>query len=116
MTDIEKVRLLTGTTASDFSDDEVQAFLDMSDGSLLMSAALLCDSRAAEEAAGAQSVSIGDFTTSNKSGSASFAAQAKAFRELEYNTPAFAFAEPNFTTPGAIQLIRNQILRTLGVS
>jgi hypothetical protein len=114
MTDIQKVRILIGDTGSAvFTDDEMQAFLDMQSGSLFLAAALAVDAEAAKVSANLVEVRIGDYLNqSGRNQVAGLQAQAKAFRELEYNTPAFDFAEENYDEFTQYDIIRNYILRT----
>jgi len=63
MTDIEKVRLLIGDTGSvQFTDAEIQFFLDLASNSLLIAAAYALESWAATETVKLDSEKIGDYT------------------------------------------------------
>jgi hypothetical protein len=117
MTDVQKVKLLVFGNESDttFSDEAVQTFLDQSDGSVLLAAALACDSRAATVGSQLKEVRLGDFTDySGRNQVTALQAQAEAFRKLEYETPAFAIAEENLSEMNELIIIRNYVLRTCG--
>lgn len=120
MTDVDKVRVLIGDTAKVLfpTDDQIQMFLDLQSpitGTelLYMSAANACDALAAKFSQGATSIKLGNFSQQFKGSDTSFAAQAKAYRDLVYNTPAFAIAEENLSSMNALQIIRNFIMRTM---
>lgn len=115
MTDIEKVRTLIGDPAGadqTFSDAEIQLFLDLSNGSLLLATALACERLAIVAAGTAQQTKLGDYTVSFKNSDVSFQTQADRFRDLEYNTPAFAIIEENLSSFNELTIIRNYVLRT----
>jgi hypothetical protein len=116
MTDVEKVRTLIGDPAGasqKFTDDQIQFFLDTSSGSLFMASALACDSLASKVGATLKEVRIGDFLdSSGKNQVQVLQAQAEAFRNLEYNTPAFAIVEEDLSDFNALIIIRNYVLRT----
>lgn len=115
MTDIEKVELLTANSAltTPFTDDEIQAFLDMCEGSVLLAAALICDQLAIKASATAQSFMLGDYSVTGGSNTVTaYQNQAKALRELEYNTPAFAVAEDNVSESNYRVIMKNYIMRT----
>lgn len=118
MTDIQKVRLLIGdnTSPQEFSDSDIQAFLDITafsgTNSLFLASALACDARAASVSANAQEVKIGDYTQSDRTRLAAIQTQADKFRQLEYETPAFAIVEDNVSEFNALTIIRNYVLRT----
>lgn len=115
MTDIQKVRTLIGDPAGasqQFSDTEIQMFLDTMNGSLFLSCALALDAKAAAVAANSQEVRIGDYQTSDRNRLQAIQAQAEKFRTLEFETPAFAIVEDNVSEMNALQIIRNFILRT----
>ena len=121
---IGQLRLVLGDTAqgsAKFSDEELQAFLDMEYGSLRLAAADAYTALAgklpfATLASGisAESVKMGDFEAS--AGTADKATAllklADSLRELEYNTPAFAVAEENLSGFNEATILRNWILRT----
>ena len=67
MTDIDKVRLLIGDTGSvQFTDAEIQAFLDMASGSVLTAAGFALEAWAASVTGGLTSEKIGDYSYSKK--------------------------------------------------
>lgn len=114
MTDIQKVRLLIGdnTSPQQFADTDIQVFLDIMNGSLFLACALACDARASSVSASAQEIKIGDFSTSDRTRLQAIQAQADKFRQLEFETPAFAIVEDNVSEMNALQIIRNFILRS----
>ena len=67
MTDIDKVRLLIGDTGSiQFTDAQIQAFLDMSGGSVLTAAGYALEAWAASITGGLTSEKIGDYAYTSK--------------------------------------------------
>lgn len=67
MTDFEKVRLLIGDTGSiQFTDAEIQAFLDMASGSVLTAAGFALEAWAASITGGLTSEKIGDYAYTKK--------------------------------------------------
>ena len=113
MTDIQKVRALIGAVNSDiFSDAEMQVFLDLQSGSILLAAALALDSVAAQTDTTPHEVSIGKFQYSaGRAQIKPLREQAEAFRQLEYNTPAIATAEENLSDFSYYEMLRNRALR-----
>jgi hypothetical protein len=114
VTDVEKVRVLIGdqTSPQKFADSDLQLFLDLSEGSLLLAAALACDSQAAKVAATLKEQRIGDYQdSSGRNQVTALLAQAEAFRKLEYETPAFAIAEEPLSSMNSLIIIRNYVLR-----
>ena len=62
MTDISKVRLLIGDTGSvQFTDAQIQMFLDLAGGSVLIGAAFALEAWAASETSNLDSENIGDY-------------------------------------------------------
>lgn len=114
MTPVMQVRVLIGDQNSvKFTDDEVQLFLDVSDESLFLAAALGCDAQASKIGANLKEQRLGDFSdSSGRNQVAALQAQALAYRKLEYETPAFAIAEQNLSDFNALIIIRNFVLRT----
>ena len=118
-----KVRYLIGditqATAS-FTDEELQGFLTFSgmtapDGqtqSIFLAAALACDSMASQVARTMEKFAIGDYDNDESKKYDALKNQAQKFRDLEYNTPAFAVAEENLSGFNELEIIRNFILRT----
>ena len=67
MADKDKVRLLIGDTGSiQFTDAEIQAFLDMASGSVLTAAGFALEAWAASITGGLTSEKIGDYSYSKK--------------------------------------------------
>jgi hypothetical protein len=96
MTDIEKVRLKIGAVISaTFTDDQIQAFLDM-EGSVNLAAAAAIESWAAAAVSGAESEKIGDYSYSRKSIDNALAL-AERLRTAEAEIPAIDWASFNFT-------------------
>lgn len=112
MTDVERIRFLISSPSGEFSDDSLQMFLDLSSGSLFLGCALALDARAAGISNSAQEVRIGDYSTNDRTRLATIVAQAQSFRDLEFNTPAWAVIEDNVSDMNALIILRNYILRT----
>jgi len=119
MTDIQKVRLLIGDNGSpqEFADSDIQAFLDITApapgfNSIYLACALACDVRASSISQNAQEIKIGDYSTSDRTRLAAIQQQALKFRQLEFETPAWAIVEQNLSEFNALMIIRNYILRT----
>jgi len=67
MTDIQKVRLLIADTLSvQFTDAQIQAFLDMAGGSVLTAAGYALEAWAASITGGLTSEKIGDYAYTSK--------------------------------------------------
>ena len=67
MTDIDKVRLLIADTGSvQFTDAQIQAFLDMAGGSVLTAAGFALEAWAASITGGLTSEKIGDYAYTKK--------------------------------------------------
>ena len=97
-TDIGKVRLLINDTVAltaHFTDEEIQVFLDLA-GSVYGAAAMACQSWAASLAAEKDSERIGDYAYTQELMKNKLAL-AEQFKKLENQTPAFEWAEMNFT-------------------
>ena len=120
-TDIGLLRLAIGDTAepAKFSDEELQAFLGLEDGSIFLAAADALDTLASQASFSAASsftsVRIGDYSegASVSEQIKGYQAQANRFRQLDTETPAFAIAEEDFSAFSYETLIRNAILRNL---
>ena len=81
MTDIEKVRLLIADTASvQFTDVQIQAFLDIANDEILLAASYALESWAASLTSGLKSEKIGDYAYT-KDDAGSKIALAKKYRE-----------------------------------
>jgi hypothetical protein len=120
MTDAEKVRVLIGDDNPDsskqtFTDDELQVYLDIENGELLLAAALALDTMASKADVTPHQVSIGKFQYSaGRTQIRQLTQQAEAFRNRAYNTPAFAMIEENLSDMNQLIILRNSILRSLG--
>lgn len=103
MTDIEKVRLLIGdsTAPYHYTDAQIQAFLDMADGSIFLASAIALESWAAVLTSSADSESIGDYSYSKKEADNKLKL-AERYRQNEANTPAMDIASMNLTSGSAI--------------
>lgn len=115
MDPVTAVRTLIGDTTvpQNFTDVQIQFFLDTFGGSLFLAAAVALDSLAAKVGTNLKEVRIGDFLDqSGRNQVAAIQAQATAFRELEYNTPAWAVVEEDLSDFNALIIIRNYVLRT----
>jgi hypothetical protein len=115
MDPVTAVRTLIGDTATakKFTDTEIQFFLDTADGSLFLSASMACDALASKVSSNLQEVRIGDFIDSSGRNQASaLQSQAQRWRDLEYNTPAWAVVEEDLSDFNALIIIRNFVLRT----
>lgn len=114
MDQISQVRLLIGDNVApqEFQDTDIQMFLDVMGGSTFLACAIALDARASSISANAQEVKIGDYSTSDRNRLSAIQAQAEKFRQLEFETPAFAVVEDNVSEFNALMIIRNYILRT----
>ena len=96
-TSIEQVQLLIGdTTATQYTVAQIQIFLDMSSGSVLLAASYALEAWAATVTAGLTSEKIGDYGYS-KNEAAAKTALALKYREEDATTPYITWAEMNFT-------------------
>lgn len=94
MTDIAKVRLKIGAVISaTFTDDEIQAFLDM-EGSVNLAAAAAIESWAAAAISYMESEHIGDYSYSRRSINNALAL-AERLRTNESTIPVIEWAEPD---------------------
>lgn len=98
MTVIEKVRLLIGdkTVPYQFEDDEIDAFLAMSSGSILIAAAFALEAWAASLASSVTSERIGDYSYIKKTAETK-RSLAKEYKEQEANSPYLTWGEMNIT-------------------
>jgi hypothetical protein len=117
LSDSDKVRVLIGDylqTPSTFSDDEIGVFLDVTGGSLFLAAAVGLDTMAAKQDVTPVEFSIGKYQQSTgRTQIRQLTQQAEAFRQLEYNTPAYAIIETDNSSFAQLDIIRNRILRNL---
>jgi len=94
MTDIQKVRLLISdsTIPYHFTDPEIQVFLDLAGGSVLIAAAYALEAWAASLTGSLTSEKIGDYAYTKKE-AANKTALAKEYKEQEANNPYLTWAE-----------------------
>lgn len=103
-TDRGKVRLLIGdTNAADyqFEDDEIDAFLAMASGSILLAASYALEAWAGALSGGLTSEKIGDYAYTKKDVE-NKTALAKKYREEDASTPYLTWAEMDLTAGSAI--------------
>ena len=118
MTDVQKVRVLIGDTGTDLTkqsltDDQLEVYLDIEFGDLLLAAALALDAMAAKADITPHQVSIGKFQYSaGRTQIRQLTQQAEAFRKRAYETPAFAVIEENLSSMNELIILRNWVLRT----
>jgi len=99
---IGKIRLLIGDTDivpitdAQFSDEEIQVFLDMALQSLLAAASYALESWASTLTAGLTSEKIGDYAYTQKNAENKMAL-AKKYRDEDSMTPALGWGSFNFT-------------------
>jgi len=92
MSDIDKVRLLIADTGStQYTDAQIQAFLDMG-GDVYIAAALALEAWAASITGNATAEKIGDYSYSKKE-SDNKLALAQRYRDTSGETPAMDWAE-----------------------
>ena len=97
MTDIEKVRLLIADTGSvQFTDAQIQAFLDMAGGSILTAAGYALEAWAASVTGGLTSEKIGDYAYSKKDAENKLKLAAE-YKKQEAENPYLTWAEMNLT-------------------
>ncbi len=95
MTDILKVRLLIADTDSvQYTDPQIQAFLDMASGSILLAASYALEAWAASLTENVLSEKIGDYAYTKK-GAENKMALAKKYREEDAASPYMTWAEMN---------------------
>lgn len=98
-TDTGRIRLLIGDTdltAPLFSDEELDAFLDL-EGSVYLAAALALDTIANDEALTLKAVTVLDLTTNGPAVATALREGAYRLRELDGNTIYFDFAQMALT-------------------
>jgi len=99
-----KVRRLindTSTTSCTFPDTEIDAFLTMAGGSVLLAASYACEALAATVMASLTSEKIGDYAYTAKAAD-NYIALAKKYREEDASTPSSAWASMDLTEGSAI--------------
>lgn len=102
MIDIEKVRLLIADTGSvQFTDAQIQAFLDMASDSILLAASYALESWAASVTDNLTSEKIGDYAYTKKAAESKMAL-ANKYRDEDASTPAFDWAEMDLTCGSGI--------------
>jgi hypothetical protein len=122
-TGITSLRLLINDqSASEFTDNELQTFLDTAgytgegdpvDAAIFLAAALASNSLVVKYGSvPVQEVSIGGFQTSaGRTQVRYLQQQADRFYQLYIDTPAFAIAEENLSGFNELEIIRNWVLR-----
>ena len=106
-TNIGKVRLyigdtdITPTTDAQFSDEEIQVFLDQAGGGILLAASYALEAWASALSDGMKSEKIGDYSYTNKSVEDKIAL-AKKYRGEADSEPAQAISEWDLTAGSGI--------------
>jgi hypothetical protein len=115
-TTVGQVRYLIGDTDPAkpiFDDATIQGFNNIApDQSLYLTCALASDAMAALAAKKLNDIVLGPLKIDQTSKVKALQEQATRFRNLEYNTPAFAVIEENLSGFNELTIIRNFILRT----
>lgn len=102
MTDIDKVRLLIADTGSvQFTDAQIQAFLDMAGGSLLTAAGYALEAWAASVTGGLTSEKIGDYSYSKKDAEQKLKLAAE-YKKQDAESPYMTWAEMDLTIGSGI--------------
>lgn len=97
MTDRQKVRLLIADTGSvQFDDDEIDAFLAMAGGSILIAAAFALEAWAASLTGSLTSEKIGDYAYTKKE-AANKTTLALEYKRQEAESPYLTWAEMNLS-------------------
>jgi len=97
MTDIDKVRLLIGDIGSvQFTDAQIQAFLDMAGDSILIAAGYALEAWAASLTGGLTSEKIGDYAYTKKDAENKLKL-AMEYKKQESEKPYLAWAEMDLT-------------------
>ena len=104
MTDIEKVRLLIADTGSiQFTDAQIQAFLDMASGSVLTAAGYALEAWAASVTSGLTSERIGEYAYTKKEADAKLAL-AMEYKKQDAEKPYLTWAEMDLSSvPGGVE-------------
>lgn len=98
MTDIDKVRLLIGDTGSiQFTDAQIQIFLDLASGSVLTAAGFALEAWAASITGGLTSEKIGDYAYSKKDAEQKLEL-AKEYKKEDASKPYLTWAEMDLTS------------------
>lgn len=95
-TDAGKVRLLaidTDATYAAFADAEIQAFLDLCDGSVRLAAAMALDQIASNQVLRMKKITMLDLQTDGPAMGRELRENAKALRNAEMNESGFQIAE-----------------------
>ncbi len=106
-TNIGKVRLyigdtdITPTTDAQFTDEEIQVFLDMASESILLAASYALESWAATLTGSLKSEKIGDYSYT-KDEAAAKTALAKKYRDEDSTAPVMGIASMDLTAGSAI--------------
>ena len=101
-TNVGKVRLLIGdtdispTTDAQFTDEEIEAFLDMASDSVKLAASYALESWAAAITDSLTSEKIGDYSYTKKDAENKIAL-AKKYRDEDASDPYMTWSEPDYT-------------------
>lgn len=113
---VGQVRYLIGDTDStkpQFTDEEITGIIAITPyQSLYLACALALDAMASKASIKLNNIVLGTLKIDQTSKVAALKDQASRFRDLEYNTPAFAIIEENLSGMNELLIIRNFILRT----
>ena len=102
MTDIEKVRLLIADTESiQFTNPQIQAFLDLAGASVLPAASYALEAWAASLTGSLTSEKIGDYAYTKKEAETK-TKLAKEYKEQDANNPYMTWAEMDLTCGSGI--------------
>jgi len=102
MTDIDKVRLLIADTGSvQFTDAQIQAFLDMAGGSILTAAGYALEAWAASITGGLTSEKIGDYAYTKKDAEQKLKL-AMEYKKQDAEKPYLTWAEIDLTEGSGI--------------
>lgn len=119
MDDVTAVRTLIGDqNAESFTDLEIGLFNTLAGVSgpgseYFFAASMALDALAAKTGTNLTEVRIGDFMdSSGRNKVTAIRAAADAFKDLYYNTPAWAIVESDESDMNALIIIRNYVLRT----
>lgn len=112
---IGKVRFLVGdndSTNQILADAEIQFCIDQSYDSLLLAAALACESMASKVSANLTDIVLGSLRINETSKSEQLMAMADRFRDKESSLPAYAAVETNNDSFSELTIIKNWVQRT----
>lgn len=102
-TDIGKVRLkIADKSGAQFSDEEIQVFLDEADGDILIASALALESWAGTLSENADSERIGDYSYTKKQ-AANKLALAQRYRDASGSGPVIDWSEMDLESIGEFE-------------